>query len=161
MISPLARSHLGPPTPVQGARAPGYPNIARDNAGAFAPSVRRHSQSVADFEARPLRSTADDYDLVVLDHPGLGEAVTDRWLRALDKVVPAEASSTLCRWWSANRLRATISAITSGPSRWMPRPRFLWRSPNLVKGSAGRLGSRASPRLGGADSAMPWAHTRC
>jgi multiple sugar transport system substrate-binding protein len=32
--------------------------------------------------------------------------------------------------------------------------------PDLVKGSAGRLGSRASPRLGGADSAMPWGpHT--
>ena len=32
---------------------------------------------------------ADDYDLVVIDHPSLGEAVADDCLLPLDQVVPA------------------------------------------------------------------------
>jgi multiple sugar transport system substrate-binding protein len=52
---------------------------------------------LADFEARPLRSVVDDYDVVVLDHPGLGEAVADHCLVELDEVFPAGELEELCR----------------------------------------------------------------
>ncbi len=54
-----------------------------------APAVVWERQSLADFEARPLRCLADDYDLVIIDHPALGEAVADECLLSLEQVVPA------------------------------------------------------------------------
>ena len=51
--------------------------------------VRWERQSLEGFESRPLRTIAGDYDLVVLDHPGLGEAVRDGALRPLDDLLSA------------------------------------------------------------------------
>ncbi|HUY47498.1 MAG TPA: hypothetical protein VMV92_17490 [Streptosporangiaceae bacterium] len=48
--------------------------------------VRWDRQSLEDFESRPLRTLADDFDLLVVDHPGLGEAVRDGALRPLDAI---------------------------------------------------------------------------
>lgn len=59
---------------------------ARTAAG---PAARWDRQPLEGFESRPLRTLADDYDLVVLDHPGLGEAVRDGALRPLDEVLSA------------------------------------------------------------------------
>ncbi|HSZ41258.1 MAG TPA: extracellular solute-binding protein [Trebonia sp.] len=56
---------------------------------AAGPAVRWDRQPLEGFESRPLRTLADDYDLVVLDHPGLGEAVRDGALRPLDEVLSA------------------------------------------------------------------------
>jgi multiple sugar transport system substrate-binding protein len=51
--------------------------------------VRWDRQPLEDFESRPLRETADHYDLVIIDHPGLGAAIRDGALRPLDAVLPA------------------------------------------------------------------------
>ena len=49
-------------------------------------SVRWQRQPLEGFESRPLRTLADDFDLLVVDHPGLGEAVRDGALLPLDEV---------------------------------------------------------------------------
>jgi multiple sugar transport system substrate-binding protein len=53
------------------------------------PSVRWDRQPLEGFESRPLRTLKDAYDLLVVDHPGLGEAVSDGALRPLDDVLTA------------------------------------------------------------------------
>jgi multiple sugar transport system substrate-binding protein len=58
-------------------------------AGEALPSVRWDRQPLEGFESRPLRTLADAYDLLVIDHPGLGEAVRDGALRPLDDVLTA------------------------------------------------------------------------
>ncbi len=52
--------------------------------------IRWERQPLEGFESRPLRTLADDYDLLVIDHPGLGEAIRDGALRPLDTLLPAE-----------------------------------------------------------------------
>ena len=47
-------------------------------------SVRWRRQPLEGFESRPLRTLAGDFDLLVVDHPGLGEAVRDGALLPLD-----------------------------------------------------------------------------
>ena len=57
-------------------------------AGALEPdvSVQWQRQPLEGFESRPLRTLADDFDLLVVDHPGLGEAIRDGALLPLDEV---------------------------------------------------------------------------
>jgi multiple sugar transport system substrate-binding protein len=68
--------------------------------------VRWDRQPLEGFESRPLRTLADDYDLVILDHPGLGEAVRDGALRPLDTLLPA-AELRACAAGSAGRSHAS------------------------------------------------------
>jgi multiple sugar transport system substrate-binding protein len=49
-------------------------------------SVRWGRQPLEGFESRPLRTLAGDFDLLVVDHPGLGEAVRDGALLPLDEL---------------------------------------------------------------------------
>ena len=49
-------------------------------------SVRWRRQPLEGFESRPLRTLAGDFDLLVVDHPGLGEAVRDGALLPLDEL---------------------------------------------------------------------------
>ena len=46
-------------------------------------------QSLADFEARPIATLAQSYDLMIIDHPGLGAALAAHALQPLDQLVPA------------------------------------------------------------------------
>ena len=66
-------------------------------AGALEPdvSVYWQRQPLEGFESRPLRALADDFDLLVVDHPGLGEAVRDGALLPLDEVF---AEPELAAW---------------------------------------------------------------
>jgi multiple sugar transport system substrate-binding protein len=81
----------------------GYRALERLVAGPLHPGATTTStvvwerQSLLDFEARPLRYVADDYDLVVIDHPSLGEAVADDCLLPLDQVVAAPRLRELCQ----------------------------------------------------------------
>ncbi len=70
-------------------------------AGALEPdvSVRWQRQPLEGFESRPLRTLADDFDLLVVDHPGLGEAVRDGALLPLDEVF---AEQELSGWRKAS-----------------------------------------------------------
>lgn len=68
--------------------------------------VRWARQPLEGFESRPLRSLADDYDLVVIDHPGLGEAVRDGALRPLDTLLSG-AELAACAAGSAGQSYAS------------------------------------------------------
>jgi multiple sugar transport system substrate-binding protein len=48
------------------------------------------ARSLEQFEEQPIDEIAETYDLVVLDHPHLGEAIRDGALLPLDKVLPQE-----------------------------------------------------------------------
>jgi multiple sugar transport system substrate-binding protein len=63
-------------------------------------------QPLEGFESRPLRTLADDYDLVVIDHPGLGEAVRDGALRPLGSLL-SDAELAACAAVSAGRSYAS------------------------------------------------------
>jgi multiple sugar transport system substrate-binding protein len=60
--------------------------------------VEWDAQPLADFESRPLRELAARYDLLVIDHPGLGAALADHALLPLDEVF---APADLATWESA------------------------------------------------------------
>jgi multiple sugar transport system substrate-binding protein len=62
-------------------------------------SVRWQRQPLEGFESRPLRSLADDFDLLVVDHPGLGEAIRDGALLHLDEVF---SEQELAAWRTAS-----------------------------------------------------------
>ncbi len=70
-------------------------------AGALEPDVSVHwqRQSLEGFESRPLRTLADDFDLLVVDHPGLGEAIRDGALLPLDEVF---GEQELAAWRTAS-----------------------------------------------------------
>jgi len=76
------------------------------DAGDELPSVRWDRQPLEGFESRPLRTLRDAYDLLIVDHPGLGEAVRDGALRPLDELLSA-AELAACAAVSAGRSYAS------------------------------------------------------
>lgn len=66
-------------------------------------SIRWHAQPLEGFESAPVAELARDHDLLVLDHPHLGDALAGGSLRRLDELFPA---ALLAEW--ADR--------TAGPS---------------------------------------------
>ncbi len=47
-------------------------------------------QPLEDFESRPLSELVNDYDLIVIDHPGLGDAIAADSLQPLDNLFDAD-----------------------------------------------------------------------
>jgi hypothetical protein len=54
------------------------------------PSVSWDRQSLADFEARPVTELAKGYDVMIVDHPGLGAAIAAGAVQPLRRLVPRE-----------------------------------------------------------------------
>jgi multiple sugar transport system substrate-binding protein len=77
-------------------------------------SVRWQRQSLEDFESRPLRTLADDFDLLVMDHPGLGEAVRDGSLRPLDALFSAGELAA----WRDLTIGASFDSYLFGGHQW-------------------------------------------
>lgn len=73
-----------------------------------------HRQPLEDFEARPLRDVAAHYDLVVLDHPGLGDAIADEALRPLDDLFDAAELGT----WRMTTVGASFDSYTLDGRQW-------------------------------------------
>jgi multiple sugar transport system substrate-binding protein len=74
-------------------------------------SVRWQRQPLEGFESRPLRTLADDFDLLVVDHPGLGEAVRDGALLPLDEVFSGQE---LAGWRAASAGASYDSYVLDG-----------------------------------------------
>jgi multiple sugar transport system substrate-binding protein len=74
-------------------------------------SVRWQRQRLEEFESRPLRTLADDFDLLVVDHPGLGEAVRDGALLPLDEVF---GEQELSGWRAASAGASYDSYVLDG-----------------------------------------------
>ena len=55
---------------------------------------RRSLQDLADF---PIETLAENYDLVVIDHPSVGAAAASRCFLPLDELLPVESLSTLAK----------------------------------------------------------------
>lgn len=71
------------------------------------------AQPLEDFEAKPLRELAEHYDLLVIDHPGLGAALVDGALLPLDEVFDAD---DLARWQAAGVGPTWLSYRLPGPA---------------------------------------------
>jgi multiple sugar transport system substrate-binding protein len=79
--------------------------------------VQWDAQPLADFEARPLRELAETYDLLVIDHPGLGGALADHALMPMDELfTPAE----LARWKAASAGPTWMSYTVDGRQWALP-----------------------------------------
>jgi multiple sugar transport system substrate-binding protein len=85
-------------------------------AGALEPDVSVHwqRQPLEGFESRPLRTLADDFDLLVVDHPGLGEAIRDGALLPLDEVF---GEPELAAWRTAS-VGASYDSYVLGGRPW-------------------------------------------
>jgi len=77
-------------------------------------AVRWQRQSLEDFESRPLRTIADGFDLLVIDHPALGEALRDGSLRPLDELFSARELAG----WRAAAIGASFDSYQLGGSQW-------------------------------------------
>ena len=75
------------------------------------PRVRWDRQSLEDFEAHPLDELAVRYDLIVMDHPGLGAAISAGAIRPLHDLVDV---ATLSRWQDASVARTWTSYTIDG-----------------------------------------------
>ena len=52
--------------------------------------IEWHTHSLEGFESAPIGQLCEQYDLIVLDHPHLGEALAQDCLQALDALLPPE-----------------------------------------------------------------------
>ncbi len=74
----------------------GYaPLAAAARACAAEIEIRWETQPLEGFEATPIPELARSYDLIVLDHPHLGEAVAAGCLAPVDDVIGAEAAERI------------------------------------------------------------------
>jgi multiple sugar transport system substrate-binding protein len=78
------------------------------------PKVRWDRQPLADFEARAITELASDYDLLVVDHPGLGAAVTSGALTRAEELFDA----TQLRTWAMESVGPTWASYTIAESQW-------------------------------------------
>lgn len=79
---------------------------------AFGGGVDWDVQSLEDFEARPLSELAGTYDLVVMDHPGLGAALAQKALLPWDEVVPDLTP------WQKDSVGPTWASYTMDGHQW-------------------------------------------
>jgi multiple sugar transport system substrate-binding protein len=81
---------------------------------AYGGGVTWDAQPLEDFEAKPLRELAEHYDLLVIDHPGLGAALAGHALLPLDEVFD-EADLA---GWQATTIGATWRSYTVDGRLW-------------------------------------------
>jgi multiple sugar transport system substrate-binding protein len=78
------------------------------------PKVRWDRQPLADFEARSITELASDYDLLVVDHPGLGAAVRSGALTRAEELFDAAQLRT----WARESVGPTWASYTIAESQW-------------------------------------------
>ncbi|WBP93359.1 hypothetical protein [Mycolicibacterium neoaurum] len=90
---------------------------ALDEPGAPACHIEWDAQSLEGFESAPVARNAATYDLLVLDHPHIGEALAQHALRPLEELFePAE----LDRWRKASVGRSFESYAAQGKTWALP-----------------------------------------
>ncbi|SHN12518.1 extracellular solute-binding protein [Cryptosporangium aurantiacum] len=72
------------------------------------------TQPLEGFEAHPLADLAERYDLLVIDHPHLGEAVSTDCLVPLDSLFSAEELAA----WGAGSIGATMRSYHYAGRQW-------------------------------------------
>ena len=99
----------------------GYRPLQAFAAHCPAAGVSWDRQPLAAFEAKPIAELARSYDLMIIDHPGLGAAIAAQAIQPLDQLVPA---GLLAEWqaasvgptWASYTVSSTTGPSTSGPS---------------------------------------------
>jgi len=71
-------------------------------------------QPLEGFESSPIEELAQRYDLIVLDHPHLGDALAADCLRPLDELFSAEELAT----WSQDAVGPSFASYTVGGHTW-------------------------------------------
>lgn len=59
--------------------------------------INWHTHSLEGFESAPIAQLCEQYDLIVLDHPHLGEALAQGCLQSLDALLPTDSLDTIER----------------------------------------------------------------
>lgn len=80
-------------------------------------TLRWEAQSLEGFESSPIDDLAERYDLIVLDHPHLGDALASNSIRPLDEVFGADE---LERWAAAAVGPSAASYMVDGRSWALP-----------------------------------------
>jgi multiple sugar transport system substrate-binding protein len=83
-------------------------------AGAQGLSLRWERQPLEGFEAHPIGDLAARYDLIVLDHPHMGDAVAAECLQPLEDLFEKE----LLQRWSAQSIGQTFASYHYGGRHW-------------------------------------------
>jgi hypothetical protein len=78
------------------------------------PAVSWDRQSLADFEARPVTELAKEYDVMIVDHPGLGAAIAAGAIQPLRRLVPREVMAE----WKATSFVPTWDSYVVGGQPW-------------------------------------------
>ncbi len=96
----------------------GYDALAemarRVNAGRTEPLLRWDKQPLEGFESAPITDLTARYDLVVLDHPHIGEAVEEECLIPIDELFGAD----LIAEWSARTVGPAFRSYTWEGRQW-------------------------------------------
>lgn len=85
--------------------------------------IRWEKRSLQDFEAFPVETLARNYDLIVIDHPHVGQITGENCLLPLDVPVARRSGRRSRRQASARPIGATRGMNANGPFRSTPRPR--------------------------------------
>lgn len=72
------------------------------------------AHSLEHFESHPIADLARNYDLIVLDHPHVGEALQDRALLPLDAVIDEER----LRRWARQSVGPSFGSYSAEGSQW-------------------------------------------
>lgn len=111
--------------PTGDAEVPVYAGLTWDHPRGYAAldhlaqadgSLRLHwdRHSLEGFEASPIGELAERYDLIVLDHPHVGDALAEDCLVPLDELFCREALAA----WSAQSIGATAASYVYGGRAW-------------------------------------------
>jgi len=82
--------------------------------GSDQPLIRWHKQPLEGFESAPISSLAAKYDLVVLDHPHVGEAVAENCLIPIDELFAADHIDA----WRAQTIGPALSSYHFDGNLW-------------------------------------------
>lgn len=72
------------------------------------------AHSLEHFESHPIDDLAQDYDLIVLDHPHLGDALQHHVLMPMEEIVGAER----IRRWSGQSVGPSFDSYSVGGVQW-------------------------------------------
>jgi len=77
-------------------------------------TLRWRVQSLEGFESAPIHEIAERYDLIVLDHPHLGDALATGSLRPIDELFDAAQLAT----WAASAVGPSVSSYRMDGHLW-------------------------------------------
>lgn len=116
-VGPEVAADGGPPVSLRGMtwdHPRGYLALETLSGADGSVPVRWDRQPLAGFEARPVRELAGQYDLIVIDHPGLGESVRDEVLLPLETLL----DRTELDHWRSTTIGGSFDSYLLSDHQW-------------------------------------------